>query len=107
MIKVKNIHGTSKERYSTPPHGYSSWIDYWKKKSGFYFPDYCTCEDCLNKAEVGAHVIKVNSDNRKWYIVPLCSSCNHKETSFNVDEDFLVPVSDGDTSEYSTVPKIW
>lgn len=98
MVKVKNIHGTSKERYATPPSGYSSWIDYWKKKSGYPFPDFCACDDCLNKAEVGAHVIKTNSDNKKWYIIPLCSRCNHKDDAFDVIDDYLVPIVESETT---------
>lgn len=29
MVEVKNINGTSKDRYSNPKEG-SSWADYWK-----------------------------------------------------------------------------
>ena len=42
---------------------------------------------------MGAHVRKINGDN-KWYIVPLCYECNKKTEPFNVDEDYLVEVNE-------------
>lgn len=62
------------------------------------------------KKEVGGHVIKEKCENdRKWYIIPLCKECNSpsNEKYFSVDEDYLVPVSNDDTSEYPNVPKVW
>lgn len=51
MVEVKNINGTSKDRYSNPK-GYSSWITYWENKSLLPFPTYCQCEECYNRAKV-------------------------------------------------------
>lgn len=68
----------------------------------------CAC--CGGKKEVGGHVIKEKCENdRKWYIIPLCKECNSpsNEKYFSVDEDYLVPVSNDDTSEYPNVPKVW
>lgn len=98
MVEVKNIKGSSNDRYSNPK-GYASWLEYWKTKSDYYLPSYCTCETCTNKVNVGAHVMKTSNSN-KWYIVPLCYACNNKNEPFNVDEDYLVPVSDNNS--YST-----
>lgn len=95
MVEVKNINGTSKDRYSNPK-GYSSWVTYWENKSLLPFPTYCQCEECYNHAKVGAHVRKTNGDN-KWYIVPLCYECNKNTESFNVDENYLVEVNNKDT----------
>lgn len=92
MVEVKNINGTSNDRYSSPK-GYHSWIDYWENKSGLSFLKYCSCVECQNSAKVGAHVMKTNS-SRTWYIIPLCYECNKKTESFNVDEDYLVKVDD-------------
>ena len=96
MVKVKNINGTSKDRYSNPK-GYSSWLDYWENNSIFVTLDKCACIECSDKAEVGAHVKKTYGDNR-WYIVPLCYECNKKTEPFNVDEDYLVEVNNQDAT---------
>lgn len=74
MIKVKNINGTSDNK---PPKGYSSWEEWWEEKKGRKF-DTCSCHDCTNNAEVGAHVQKSSFYSNKWYIVPLCKACNNK-----------------------------
>lgn len=89
MIKVKNLIGTSKEKYATPPKGYSSWLDYWEKKSE-KVSMFCECKECFELAKVGAHVIEDNSECRKWYIVPLCNKCNKKEAAFYVASEALV-----------------
>lgn len=110
-VKVKNIHGTSKERYAESyPKEYNSWIDYWKNKCDYSCPSFCTNNECTNDVKVGAHVIKEKCENdRRWYIVPLCNKCNHpnNEDFFEVDEDYLVPVSEENTSDYPNVPKVW
>ncbi len=107
-VNVKNIHGTSKERYANSyPKEYNSWIDYWDDKCS-YSLHKCAC--CGGRKEVGGHVIKEKCENdRKWYIVPLCNKCNasSNEKYFEVDEGYLVPVSDQDTSNYPKVPKVW
>ena len=90
MVKVKNLHGT-KDNY---PSGYSSWKDYWMKKKG-YWPKFCARSDCFGPAEVGGHAKKVGSLDNRWYIVPLCKSCNNDhDAEFYVKEDMLVPVID-------------
>ena len=66
-------------------------IDYWCKHRYKVY----VCASCGNGCchdLVGAHVQKVNSNDKKWYIVPLCKSCNQKNEPFNVDDDMLVPV---------------
>ena len=91
MVKVKNLHSTSDRK----PKNYSSWKEFWKAKKG-YWPNECSAGDCSGSADVGAHVKKVNSDDNKWYIVPLCSGCNNRTDEFNVPEFRLVPVNDND-----------
>lgn len=90
-MKIKNLNGTSDNKI---PAGYSSWIDFWEKKSGKKAGE-CGRRGCHKKATDGAHVQKADSDNRNWYIVPLCHECNMKPSSeeFYVDE-LLVPVKD-------------
>lgn len=60
MIKVKNIHGTSKEKYAKSyPKKYKSQIDYWEDKCNYSsLLDKCANENCNGKKEVGAHIIK-------------------------------------------------
>lgn len=92
MVAVRNIKGTSKERYAYSK-GYPSWLEYWKHKSRFSFPSYCQCVDCSNPAEVGAHVMKVYGNNA-WYIIPLCQKCNMKTEPFFVNGNYLVEVNE-------------
>lgn len=104
MVKVKNIHNTSKERYAESyPKQYKSWINYWEHKCPYSFLlDKCANENCNGRKEDGAHVIKEGSEkDRKWYIVPLCKKCNNpnNKSYFEVDEDYLVPVSEKNIEE--------
>jgi hypothetical protein len=87
-IPVKNLNGTSN---SVPKGGYLTWKAYWEKEMQKPFGT-CSCKQCSNLAEVGAHVKKVGTDN-KWYIVPLCKSCNGKssEDEFEVRAEDLCP----------------
>jgi hypothetical protein len=87
---VKNLHGTS-DNY--PPNGYSSWLDFWKKKQGMEDRKRPYCRKCKQHAEVGAHVKKVSDDDGKWYITPLCNKCNKSEDNFMVNPSDLIPVN--------------
>lgn len=40
----------------------------------------------------GCHVQKCGLVDRKWYVMPLCDSCNHRTDMFSVDEKLLLPV---------------
>ena len=56
------------------------------KKAGF-------CRGCNKKTSdlVGGHIIKIGTEDRCRYIVPLCSSCNNtKNLEFEVKESDLV-----------------
>lgn len=87
MHRVKNVIGSS--RYPCPS-GYRSWLDYWESKTGQY-ASICSAEGCYGHDLVGAHVQKVNSYDNSWYIVPLCTRCNQRTDSFEVNAT-LVPV---------------
>lgn len=98
MIYGKNIEYVwVKNRLNSwdedPSDGSSSWKEFWERKSGKKF-DKCACKGCSRSATDGSHVIKVESEDRANYIVPLCHKCNEKTESFEVDEDLLEPVSD-------------
>ena len=85
---VKNVNGSSRWQ---APSGYSSWLDYWEKKTGLK-ASFCRRSGCLNSATDGAHVQLVSGGN-EWYIVPLCHSCNTQfGACFYVDGP-LVPVN--------------
>lgn len=87
-VLVKNVNGSS--RFAAPK-GYSSWLEYWKAQTGIN-PYYCTASFCYNHGDlVGAHVVKANSSDGRYYIVPLCKSCNARTEAFYVDTT-LVPV---------------
>lgn len=51
----------------------------------------CGASGCSNNDLVGAHVQKVNSSDKSWYITPLCKACNQRTDEFDVFWD-LVPV---------------
>lgn len=68
-IKVKNLHGTSDNKSEI-------WKSWWELNKGRKF-SICSNIACSKKAEVGGHVIKADSSDRSWYIVPLCKECNH------------------------------
>ena len=84
---VHNLKNTS-DRLA--PNNVGSWKKWWQMKTGRSF-DKCSCTSCKGNAEVGAHVQKDNGTD-KWYIVPLCNSCNvsKKNESFYVDSNDLV-----------------
>ncbi len=86
MIKVHNLNGTTDNK---PPCGYDSWKEWWEERKNRRFNE-CSCYRCTSKAEVGAHVQKSGSVDEKWYIVPLCISCN----SSKKDMDFFVNKED-------------
>ena len=86
-MKVKNINGSSR---FPAPSGYDSWLDYWERKSGER-ATYCGASGCWRTDLVGAHVQKVGGYDNRWYITPLCKSCNQRSDEFEVYTT-LVPV---------------
>ena len=87
MTKVKNVVGSS--RFGAPT-GYSSWLDYWERKTKTK-KTICGASGCNKSDLVGAHVQKVNSIDKSWYITPLCKSCNQRTDEFDSYWE-LVPV---------------
>ena len=85
---VKNIFGSSR---FPRPNGYASWLAYWEAQTG-YKATYCSASNCVKRDLVGAHVQKVFGNDNKWYIVPLCLSCNQRTDTFSVPDNVLVPV---------------
>lgn len=87
-VIVSNVKGSSKVS-PTAPNG-DSWIEYWQRHTRCSLPS--TCPLCRRNVPLeGAHV-QSERDN-KWYIFPLCHTCNENESiRFEVDESLLVPV---------------
>lgn len=85
---VHNINGTAD---NNPPAGYSSWKDFWEKKSGLS-ANYCHKVGCVGTDRiVGAHV-QIEGYGYSWYIVPLCHGDNMSGGSFRASGPF-VPVN--------------
>lgn len=100
MAKVKNINNTSENKCSC-----GSWLEHWKKFSGYTVPTYCSEVTCRNKPEVGAHV-QVEGKGSAWYIILLCSEHNAKrgETIDVMDSAIIVPANKAETCEKQRFP---
>lgn len=94
-MRVKNLNYSSKN-FPKPTCKCETWILHWdinkypaeNKQAGC-----CRgCGKCFDHSELcGGHVIKIDSEDRKRYIIPLCSSCNAKENAiFEVNEADLI-----------------
>jgi len=92
---ISNINGDSKT--AVLPSGYTSWIDFWEKKTG-QKRGLCKHTTCFSAATDGAHV-NVAGHGNYWYIVPLCHKHNESTDSFEVNGP-LVPVN-------PTLPILW
>lgn len=104
MTKIKNAHtlGMEPKDYTD----FSTWIAFWEseKKPLRYFlqskqsSSKFKCSKCEEEKEWrefdGAHVLKVDSVDKKKYIYPLCQTCNrgHDETSFEAIELLLLDI---------------
>ena len=94
-ILVKNATNTSDLQ---PPYPYNTWIEFWESRMGkidsikqYNCPAGSCKEVCYRSEFDGCHVQKVLDNTHKMYIIPLCSSCNHRNDYFFVDENLLVP----------------
>lgn len=73
-MKVRNINGTSDYTCKC-----GSWLEHWKNFAGGSVPNLCPETNCIELAEVGAHVQKDSSSDSNWYIIPLCKKHNSKK----------------------------
>ena len=72
-MKVKNL-----EHEPHPPKCVCEiWLQHWENNSGKKAGD-CSALGCSKKAEVGGHVQKKDASGDRWYIIPICKSCNGK-----------------------------
>ena len=68
--KVKNINGTTDNSCRC-----GSWLNHWQKYGGI-LAGVCVEKSCTKNAEAGAHVLKGDSIDQNWYIIPLCRDHN-------------------------------
>lgn len=96
-MKIKNIKGSSK--VSAKPKHFDSWLQFWEHFAGKVITrnERWICPACgksvLGCNFDGCHVQKADSTDQKWYIAPLCDSCNHRTDEPDVNV-LLVPVAD-------------
>lgn len=71
IVLIKNLHHGTDEN--------SSYLKQWEEEKGVK-AERCANLDCENTepnpALVGAHVIKGDKKDGRWYICPLCHKCN-------------------------------
>ena len=80
---VRNINGTSGERYArSGSRSGSSWLETWRQKT---HSDRTTCciLGCGRKDLVGGHVMKCDGrSSNEWWLAPICNMHNnHTNTS--------------------------
>lgn len=97
-MKIVNVTGSSKVSAKAPSPN-KSWLMYWERNANFTLAldTYYKCPACdksfLRKNFDGCHVQKANNTfDRKWYIVPLCDSCNQSSSTLEIGDVKLVPV---------------
>lgn len=86
-FKVRNINGTSGDRYakSSSKTG-SSWLAVWRRETGSSRAQCCVL-DCSRTDLVGGHVMKVDGrSSNEWWLAPICNSHNNHS---NTKEMFI------------------
>ena len=94
-MKVESSTRTA--RWEKPSCKCKTWIEHWAKNTSEKYPSVCPgCgKEVSNVSDWdGAHVRRVDSSDKTYYITPLCSSCNSKsELEFDVESEYLVKAS--------------
>lgn len=72
-MKVKNLNNTAGKDCNC-----GSWIKHWENFYGKPAPGLCAVDGCHGRDIVGGHVQKVDSDDRRTYIAPICRNCNNQ-----------------------------
>lgn len=93
---VENVTGSSKVSKNAP-YPCTSWLNYWVINAHLTLNPNETykCPACgksfYRKDFDGCHVQKANNIDRKWYIVPLCSSYNQAKDTLNIGNVKMIP----------------
>ena len=92
--EVKNINDTGDLTCKC-----DSWLNHWEKFSSKKVST-CSALHCTNKVDVGAHVIKCNSNSKEHYIVPLCHHHNQLDNEcFTISSASLVSANVSETCD--------
>lgn len=70
-----------------------NWLAYWENATGMK-ANWCHKLGCLQLATDGAHVQLDDSNDKRWYVVPLCHKCNCQFGEYFLAEGPLVSVID-------------
>lgn len=95
LVKVKNLHHDTDEN--------SRYIRQWeldKQRKAIKCANLGCKNKTKNPALVGAHVFKVDDNDDRWYICPLCHQCNDDE-----NDDIMV-VHESDLALYKEIKEI-
>lgn len=100
IMKVINANGTGK-KYPEPSCKCNTWLEHWENNKIWQDGGKCIagwCRACGEKYKHeklnGGHVNKYLSEDKKYYIVPICDSCNAIDgLVFDVNESDLVEAS--------------
>ena len=86
-FKVKNINGTSGERYANSGSMTgSSWLQIWREHTGSNRTTCCVLE-CPHTDLVGGHVMKCDGrSSNEWWLAPICNMHNNHN---NTQEMFI------------------
>lgn len=67
---VRNVKGTRERSCAC-----GSWLMHWERFAGVE-AIFCAVFECVNPAELGAHVVKDGETDKAEYIVPMCKYHN-------------------------------
>ena len=84
IYKVHNLREGSRN---------GNWLTYWKNATGIE-ANRCHKLGCTQHAIDGAHVQLDDSNDKHWYVVPLCHECNCQFGEHFLVEGPLVSVTD-------------
>ena len=91
-MKVRSTIGSAD--WKSPVCKCKTWIQHWcNNTTETHYPAKCPgCKKSVTKSDWdGAHVRKINSEDKKFYITPLCSACNAiPGLEFDVEARYLV-----------------
>lgn len=88
-MKVINVNGSQGSHYR------SLGITDWMARKGTSLKPSCSVCGCNQRATDGAHVVKVGSGDRRWYMMPACHAHNMSSDELELKSDWayrLIPL---------------